>query len=152
MIVGSLQDLPLYRGLYQNLDTLIDWLADNDPAALDCGRHDIDGDRVYANVMEAVTRPESEAHYETHRRYMDLQIDVEGREAFKVSLGPTTVVQPYDEESDFDLVDAPDGIAGDLDRGCFAIFMAGEPHMPTLQFPDDGERPVKKICFKILVD
>ena len=30
--------------------------------------------------------------------------------------------------------------------------MAGEPHMPTLQFGDDGAQPVRKICFKVLDD
>jgi len=24
--------------------------------------------------------------------------------------------------------------------------------MPTLEFPDDGAQPVKKICFKLLAD
>ena len=34
----------------------------------------------------------------------------------------------------------------------FALFVAGEPHMPTLEFPGDGAQPVKKICFKLLAD
>ena len=42
--------------------------------------------------------------------------------------------------------------AGDLADDKFALFVAGEPHMPTLEFPGDGAQPVKKICFKLLAD
>lgn len=152
MVYGALEDLGRYRGMFRSLDILIDWLADHDPAELPLGSNPIDGENVFANVMDATTRPEAEAHFETHRRYMDLQIDLEGREAFKVACGPTTLVEPFNEQDDFELVDAEDGIYGDLDRGRFAIFMAGEPHMPTLEFPGDGARPVHKICFKLIVD
>lgn len=152
MIHGSLSDIALYRGAYRGLDVLIDWLAEHDPAALECGSHEILGKKVFANVMAATTRPVADAHYETHRRYHDVQIDVEGREAFKVAYGPTTEVEPFNEADDFELVDAKSGIDGDLAGGKFAMFMVGEPHMPTLEFGEDGSQPVKKICFKVLAD
>ena len=102
--------------------------------------------------MAPTTRLEEGAHYETHRRYHDLQIDVEGREAFKVALGEQTGVEPFNEADDFELVDTESSILGDLDEGKFALFVVGEPHMPTLQFPGDGARAIKKICFKIVDD
>ncbi|MDM8245956.1 YhcH/YjgK/YiaL family protein [Collinsella tanakaei] len=152
MLYGALNDLHLYRGMMRGLDVLIDWLDGNDPAALDCGSHEIMGSKVFANVMEPTTRPLEGAHYETHRRYHDVQIDVRGREAFMVALGETTPVEPFNEADDFELVDAAAGIEGDLADGKFALFIAGEPHMPTLQYGDDGAQPIKKICFKILAD
>ena len=152
MIYDQLSNVERYRGLYKGLDVLIDGLGEHDPAQLPVGRNDICGDKVYANVMEPTTRPLSEAHYETHHRYMDLQIDVEGREAFKVSQGATTEVQAYDEGDDYELCDAGGSVDGNLDEGRFAIFVIGEPHMPTLQFPGDGAKQVRKICFKILGD
>lgn len=93
MIYGALGDIEEYRGMLKGLDVLIDWLEENDPAQLEVGSHPILGDKVYANVMAPTTRPEAEAHYETHQRYHDLQIDVEGREAFKVATGSLTLVQ-----------------------------------------------------------
>ena len=90
MIYGALGDIEEYRGMLKGLDVLIDWLEENDPAELEVGSHPILGDKVFANVMAPTTRPEAEAHYETHQRYHDLQIDVEGREAFKVATGSLT--------------------------------------------------------------
>ena len=140
MIYGALGDIEEYRGMLKGLDVLIDWL--------EVGSHPILGDKVFANVMAPTTRPEAEAHYETHQRYHDLQIDIEGREAFKVATGSLTLVQEFDEKDDYDLVDSDASIADDK----FALFVAGEPHMPTLEFPGDGAQPVKKICFKLLAD
>ena len=62
------------------------------------------------------------------------------------------VVQEFDEKDDYDLVDSDASIAGDLADDKFALFVAGEPHMPTLEFQGDGAQPVKKICFKLLAD
>lgn len=152
MIYGALGDIEEYRGMLKGLDVLIDWLEENDPAQLEVGGHPILGDKVYANVMASTTRPEAEAHYETHQRYHDLQIDIEGREAFKVATGSLTLIQEFDEKDDYDLVDSDASIAGDLADDKFALFVAGEPHMPTLEFPGDGAQPVKKICFKLLAD
>ena len=152
MIYGALGDIEEYRGMLKGLDVLIDWFEENDPAKLEVGSHPILGDKVFANVMAPTTRPEGEAHYETHQRYHDLQIDVEGREAFKVATGSLTLVQEFDEKDDYDLVDSDASIAGDLADDKFALFVAGEPHMPTLEFPGDGAQPVKKMCFKLLAD
>ena len=147
MIYGALGDIEEYRGMLKGLDVLIDWLEEHE-----VGSHPILDDKVFANVMAPTTRPEADAHYETHQRYHDLQIDVEGREAFKVATGSLTLVQEFDEKDDYDLVDSDASIAGDLADDKFALFVAGEPHMPTLEFPGDGAQPVKKICFKLLAD
>ncbi len=61
-------------------------------------------------------------------------------------------VEPFDDADDFELVDAGRGIEGDLDEGRFALFVAYEPHMPTLCYPSDGAVPIKKICFKLIAD
>ena len=127
MIYGALGDIEEYRGMLKGLDVLIDWLEENDPAQLEVGSHQILGDKVFANVIE-------------------------GREAFKVATGSLTLVQEFDEKDDYDLVDSDASIAGDLADDKFALFVAGEPHMPTLEFLGDGAQPVKKICFKLLAD
>ena len=40
------------------------WLATTDMSAIECGRHDIVGDEVFANVMEFTTVPAAEKNYE----------------------------------------------------------------------------------------
>ena len=156
MILDQVENIGRYRGLIKNLDTLIDWMGTNNYKELEVGRHDIDGDRVYANVMNAETHEVADGHFEWHRDYIDVQVDCSGRESFRVTNGKTVEIQSYDEKDDYGLVDASqddaDGIvAGDLDHDRFVIYMAGEPHMPTCTYEEDGKQPLKKICFKVAV-
>lgn len=151
MIYGALEDIGLYRGLFASLDVLIDWLGEHDPDELPVGTTHIQGDEVFANVMTPTTRAAAGAAYETHRDYLDLQIDLEGRECFRVACGAVEPVEPYHEDDDFELANASRFIEGDLDGGRFAIFMTGEPHLPTLEFPGDGAQQIRKVCFKLRV-
>ena len=83
MIYDGLDVIERYRGLSRGLDVLIDWLGKNDPKDLPLGRTEIDGSRVFANVMEAKTKRREDARFEFHHRYADVQIDLEGEERFE---------------------------------------------------------------------
>lgn len=152
MIYDEISQIGRYRGLFKGLDVLIDWLAENDYKALPVGTTPILGEKVYASVQTPTTLPASEKRFETHQRYMDVQVDVEGREAFRVGQGAYDVSQPYDAGSDIDFGDAERFVQGDLDCDRFVLYLVGEPHMPNVEFPGDGSRDIKKICFKVAID
>ena len=156
MFYDGLGAIGLYRGLSRGLDVLIDWLDGNDPADLPLGKTFIEGERVYANVMNAQTRTFEEARFETHRRYMDVQIDLEGAERFMTTPGATVSAGDFDEVADKGYChSAPDNhdlLEGTLEQGHFAVFMIGEPHMPNLVVPGEEAGPIKKICFKVVGD
>lgn len=156
MIYDGLSAFGLYRGLSRGLDVLIDWLERNDPAELPLGITEIDGKRVYANVMNAKTRTSEDARFETHKMYMDVQIDLEGVECFKTTPGAVVPTGEFDEAADKGYCHAAEGntdlLDGTLENDHFALFMIGEPHMPNLVTPGAEVGPIKKICFKIVGD
>ena len=156
MIYDGLAALPLYRGLYRGLDVLMDWLERNDPAVLPCGRHEIDGARVFALVQDAQTKRPEDARYETHRRYMDVQVDLQGAERFRTTPGPVVPAGPFDEAADKGYcLPAPENddiLEGELGHGRFALFVPGEPHMPNLVIPGQEPGPIHKVCFKLLAN
>ena len=117
--------------------------------------NEILGNKVFANVQDATTRRRKDAHYEIHRRYMDVQVDLDNHECFKVVSGATTEVTPFDERQDFGLVEAAEGadqVDGELGNGRFVLFLPLEPHMPTLVARGADTAPIRKICFKVLAD
>ena len=150
MIYDKIANIGRYRGVQRGLDVLIDWLEHNDYHTLETGRHDILGDKVFANVQEPETRHAADARFEVHRRYMDVQVDVNGRESFRVAQAPLTDETAFDEGNDFGLGDAASYVEGDLDDDRFVVYMVGEPHMPNVEFPGDGIKTIKKICFKVI--
>ncbi len=156
MIYDALSGIEAYRGLNKNLDTLIDWFAHNDPVDLPLGKTLIDGEKVFANTMEAKTKLPQDARFETHRKYIDLQMDLEGVEDFATTRGGLEPLTEFDVEGDKGFWKAAEGnddvLVGTLGKGRFAIFMTGEPHMPNLVHGDAEVGPLKKICFKILAE
>lgn len=156
MIYDGLDAIGLYRGLSRGLDVLIDWLGKNDPADLPLGITEIDGKRVYANVMNTSTKHEKDARFETHRKYMDVQIDLEGAECFKTTPGAVVPAGDFDEATDKGYCHAAEGnddlLEGCLAGGRFVVFMIGEPHMPNLVTPGAEPGAIKKICFKVAGD
>ena len=156
MIYDGLGAIGRYHGVSRGLDTLIDWLEENAPASLPLGITQIDGDRVYANVMEAQTKRLEEARFEVHHRYHDVQIDLEGAEHFLTTPGEMEPAAEFDEDADKGYCQPAPGndnlLEGSLDHGRFALFWVGEPHSPNLAL--EGEQPgaIKKICFKVLAD
>lgn len=156
MIYDGLDKIGRYRGLYKGLDVLIDWLGENDPYALEPGRHEIAGNKVFANVMDTTTRLLEDASYEVHHRYHDVQMDVEGRECFRTTPSATELTGAFDEENDGGLCriasEDANELEGTLGHGRFAMFVVGEPHMPNLACPGDEPGSLRKICFKVLDD
>ena len=104
MIYDNLKNAGRYRGMSEWLDIAIDFLEKTDLTNLPLGRTEIFVDKVFANVMEAQSLDETAVKFEIHKRYMDIQIDVEGTEIIQIGLDNGEVQDAYDEETDFGTV------------------------------------------------
>ena len=74
MIYDEIKNIGRYRGQSVWLDKAIDFLEKTDLKSLPMGRKEIDGDKVFLNVMEANAKREDELNFEIHKKYMDIQI------------------------------------------------------------------------------
>ena len=83
MILDSLENRARYYALNPRLEKAFDYLLSTDLGALPAGRHAIDGDDVFINVMDVDLKRPADAKLEIHDRYLDIQVLVRGeREAF----------------------------------------------------------------------
>ena len=149
MIYDTLDRIGEYRGIGEWLDRAIDFLENTDMERLPSGRTEIAGTDCFINVMETVTKEETQADFEVHRKYMDIQIDLEGME--EIQIGGTTEGEkfPYSEEMDFGTVLCEKTAACLLGRGRFILCMAGEPHKPGVAAGEPGR--LKKCVIKVRV-
>lgn len=108
------------------------FLSRPDLAELPCGRVDIDGDDVFANVQRYDTVPAAQKDLEAHRRYFDVQFVVSGEEQIEVApLAGLPETRPFDEEGDFGLYETPaETTAVVLRAGDFAVLAPEEAHKP----------------------
>ena len=97
------------------------------------GRYEIDGDQIYANVMEYETDEETPSKYEVHRVYADLQVVIAGHETIFVRMAEGLAVQtPYNPEQDYSLLTAADRsaeISLPLFPGTFVLLLPQDAHM-----------------------
>lgn len=146
MITDELKNIGRYRGMSRWLDTAVTFLEQTDLQKLPLGRTIIDGDYVFANVMEAQAKEDSEVKYEIHRKYMDIQIDLEGTERLLTG-GTVSEQRSFDEMTDFGTVDCVQAAETVLGAGRFIICMKEEPHKPSLAAGAD--RRLRKCVIKV---
>lgn len=116
---------------------------------LPLGRNEIDGDEVYANVLEYDTVPACEKQLEAHRDYYDVQFVVSGEELIQYAPAyELPIVQNYIEDDDYALLETPACVSSvTLRAGDLAIFAPEDAHKPgcTLDTPSH----VRKIVVKV---
>ncbi|HNR42112.1 MAG TPA: YhcH/YjgK/YiaL family protein [Bacteroidales bacterium] len=128
------------------------YLKNISPDDLEPGRHDIDGDNLYASVSEYISKDPEEAQYEAHRKYIDIQYVLSGKEL--IGLAPASeldeLLEEYDPEKDIEFMTVRNPAMLNAVPGRLFFFFPGELHCPGLK---DGENsPVKKVVIKVKVD
>ncbi|GDX07583.1 N-acetylneuraminate anomerase [Buttiauxella sp. A111] len=132
MILGRISELTTQTGIAPQLLAIIKQALSLHPETLSPGRHEIDGDDIFMNVMAFDTAEPQSKRYEQHREYLDVQVLLNGQE--RIDFGPLgSAIAPdiYHEDDDYLLCDAVSPCQTlHLQPGMFAIFLPGEPHKP----------------------
>ena len=124
MILDRIEQADLYVSLNPHLAKAFAFLRQEGLDKLPDGRHDIDGDDVYAIVVKGTGQPRSKAKLEMHRKYIDLQYVVSGGDDigwknYRLCKNPQS---PYDQETDAELFNDTPSACITLCTGDFAIF------------------------------
>ncbi|MBD0320081.1 MAG: YhcH/YjgK/YiaL family protein [Gemmatimonadetes bacterium] len=151
MILTTLADSAPYEALGPRIAAGLAWLRSMDPAIAD-GRHDIDGNDVFALVATYDTVPGTEKRLETHVRHIDLQYVAEGHERIlHAPAAALTVETPYDQAADITFYAEPPFASSLLMRpGDLAIFFPDDAHKPGCMA--GGRHTVRKVVVKVRID
>lgn len=151
MIHDRLDNAGAYAGLGPRFAQAFSWLAATDLTALPEGRVDLagpGGDDLHALVQLYTTEPREGRSLETHVRYADIQVLVEGEEtiAYRQASGLAQVAA-HDEGRDFGLCSMEGAMDLRLRAGEFAVFLPQDGHAPKIA----AGRPaaVRKIVVKV---
>lgn len=148
MIADSLKNYKSYLSICPRLEKAFDFILNNDLASFADGRHDIDGDNIFAMVSTPQLKRPEDAPVETHRRYLDIQLVLSGKEAFGwISADDlTSPVAPFDEAKDICFWKDTPTMQFELHEGQMAIFLPEDGHAPMI-----GEGEIKKCIVKVLL-
>ncbi len=125
---------------------VMDWLCDEAPTAAP-GRYELSAGDLFANVMEYETIPRSEARFESHREFVDLQYTLEGDEEIDWSpLAGLVPDGPMDQDLQFWLPPASGWSTLCQPSGRFAVFFPGDAHRPKVRH---STQRVRKVVIKV---
>ena len=115
------------------------------------GKYDLENG-VYVSVQEYTTKARSEAKYEAHKKFIDIQMILSGKELIAVSpIEKMTISDEYNEEKDFMLFHHNDECTDFvLEAGDFLILYPQDVHMPGVCVNEKS--PVRKIVVKVPVE
>jgi biofilm protein TabA len=93
------------------------------------------GGGVFVIEQAYQTRLRADGFFESHRKYIDVQVVLEGEELMEVAdVGRMTVRQPYNQERDLVVYeDSTEASHLRVYPGQVAIFFPTDAHMPTLR-------------------
>ena len=150
MIKDRLENSNLYHNLSENLSKGFSWLQKNDLKNLKDGKYDIDGNKIYASIQTYETK--EDAKYEAHRKYIDIQAPLTGKECIGLALMDMAALSlPFDIDKDCVMYDGSSKPMI-LSPGTFAIFFPPYcAHAPGCMAPNGPEK-IKKVVIKVLAE
>lgn len=149
MIVDVLANAHRYLGLNKGFAKAFQFLHRPDLTELPVDKYEIDGEYIYAVVALEPGRAKRDAQLETHDRYIDIQLVLDGLDT--MGWRPrASCKQPsadYDRESDLQFyADEPDVWLA-MKNGSFAVFFPEDAHMPLI-----STGKIHKIIVKVAVN
>jgi len=153
MIFSKLNAADTFEAYPKAIQRALAYLRRADFSTLALGRHPIEGEAMFANVMDMTTRPFEGSHPEVHQKYIDLMYWPEGGERIGVApvLGHERVVRA-DPEGDISLLDTVENESFlTATAGFFGIFFPWDAHRPGL-YLGDGPATSRKCVIKISME
>lgn len=147
MIFDRLANAELYSGVHPLFPRVFAWLREHGATA-EPGRHEI-GDGAYASIETYAPHPFR--HYETHCRYIDVQVVVSGEEYIYIgSPAEMKEERAYDPAKDIAFLtqETNKGIPVAMKAGDMLVIWPHEAHAPGCA-KADGAQSVRKIVVKV---
>jgi len=148
MILDYLYNIKSYEKLHPEFERVFNFLQNNDLLNMPVGKHEINGDNLFVILDKSHGRKKEEAMLEVHRKYIDIQLILDGTdemgwESIQKCVNPA---DEYNTENDIQFFkDSPSNWLT-VKKGMFAIFFPDDAHLPLI-----GNSMIHKAVAKVAV-
>lgn len=149
MILDSFKNSALYYSVCPRMQRAFELIASIDLDSLAAGKHQLDGDEIFVNILERELKAIPDAKLEVHDKYADIQILVAGDEegfGWRERCELSDAVSEFDTVKDVQLFHDEYQTIYTLRKGQFTILMPEDGHAPMI-----GKGAVKKAIVKVLI-
>jgi biofilm protein TabA len=148
VIVDTLANASRYRGINPLLDRGLEEMGRLAKNTLADGRHELAGQKLAAIFSSYTTEDPERKPFEAHRRFIDIQVVLQGQET--LYWAPLPSLEPrgeYSEADDIAFFTGSTGIAVPLEPGWFTVQFPQDAHKPGC--PRGGPSQVRKLVIKV---
>ncbi len=147
MIHDSLKNKQSIENLHPLFAKAFEFIQNSDFSQMEDGKHEIEGDKLYAAISTLTGKNKAEAVLETHNRYIDIQLPLSGVETIGWKAGDRLkeISKPYAEDKDITFFNDQPSSYTVIHQGEFAIYFPEDGHAPGI-----GEGTIRKVVIKVL--
>jgi len=146
MVLDSLVNADKYIGLHKSFAKAFEFIKSQNLETIEPGKYPIDGTDLHASVSLKDGVQQTEAKFEAHNHYIDIQVCPAGTEqiGWKPRNKCTNPKGDYNAEKDVSFYNDKPDTYFELQQGQFAIFFPEDVHAPMI-----GQGPIKKLVVKV---
>ena len=128
MIFGNINNLSKFPFLEEQVKECFEYAKTHDLASYEKGSHEIDGDRLFVNIVEYTTTTPEERFWEAHKNYLDVHVMIHGNEQIDLNFIQNMELKDFVEKDDFLPMDGEKNSSVVLTDGDFLICLSFHNH------------------------
>ena len=149
MIFGNIDHLEEFGFLEDSVKKCFAYLKDHDLASYEKGTHEIDGERLFVNVVEYTTTAAENRFWEAHKDYLDVHVMLKGQEQIDVNFIQNMELKEYVKKDDFLPMEREKNASVVLREGDFLVCYPSDGHRTAVQVEEP--ETIKKGIFKVVI-
>lgn len=149
MIFGNINNLEEFPFLEEQVKECFEYAKEHNLASFEKGSHEIDGERLFVNIVEYTTTAAKERFWEAHRKYLDVHVMLHGTEQIDLNFIQNMDVKEFVEKDDFLPMDGEKNSSVVLRDGDFLICYPSDGHRTAVTVEEPEK--IKKAIFKVRI-
>lgn len=159
MIITNVNNEIQNKSLAKDIRFCIEFAKKNENKILSLvnGSYDVGYNNIKMNLGKYFTKKENDKFWESHKKYLDVQIMINGTEKVAINDIRDMEVKSFDEEKDLTILEGDKAFDIIMKTGDVLVFFPNDVHKPELNVSenDDSEnirKIVTKVVFKIEIN
>ncbi|MCI5739970.1 MAG: YhcH/YjgK/YiaL family protein [Lachnospiraceae bacterium] len=149
MIFGNIHNLKEVPFLEEKVKECFEYAKNHNLVSYEEGSHEIDGERLFVNIVEYTTTKPEERFWEAHKNYLDVHVMLQGTEQIDLNFIQNMDVKEFVEKDDFLPMDGDKNSSVILRDGDFLICYPSDGHRTAVAVQEPEK--IKKAIFKVRI-
>ena len=159
MIITNVNNEIQNKSLAKDIRFCIEFAKKNENKILSLvnGGYDVGYNNIKMNLGKYFTKSENEKFWESHKKYLDVQIMINGTEKVAINDIRDMEVKSFDEEKDLTILEGDKAFDIIMKTGDVLVFFPNDVHKPELNVSENDDsgnirKIVTKVVFKIEIN